>query len=259
MITKKRIMFLSANKMGIEIFKECINTFDAEYFVMTLSKDSNVVMYDSIENKKWHDLSNNVIEIKSIRAEGVKKILYDLKLDLIIMCGWRQILSQEFLNIAKLGLIAFHPTPLPIGRGPAPIINSILLGWKKSAVTLFFPDEGVDSGDIVDQEYFIIGEDDYAYDVYDKCIAAGKKLIRNNLKKIFIEKEKIRTKQDNEKATYLKKLKLKDNKICIDETPEMAYRKIRAFSKPYLGAFIQIGNKKIIIDRGRLCTKIKQS
>jgi methionyl-tRNA formyltransferase len=67
-----------------------------------------------------------------------------------------------------------------------------------------------------------------------------------------------RIKQDESKATYLNKITLKDNKIEVDGCPEEAYRKIRAFSYPYLGAFIEIGNKKIVIDEARICTKIKK-
>lgn len=256
-MTNKKILFLSANELGYQVLKQCIETSVAEFHVLTLSKNSKVVMYDSIENKKWHDICSNVIEVESIRDQKAKDIIFKINPDLIIMCGWRQIVDKEILDVPKLGTIAFHPTPLPKGRGPAPIINSILEGWKRSAVTMFYPDLGTDTGDIIDQYFFNIEENDYAYDVYKKCINASTSLIKRNINDVLLGQAK-RKPQNNKKATYLNKLTLKDNKIDYNCSPEIAYRKIRAFSYPYLGAFFEIGDKKIIIDKARVCTKIKE-
>jgi methionyl-tRNA formyltransferase len=254
---KNKILFLSANELGFQVFSQCQETVDAEFFVLTLSKDSKVVMYDGIELDMWYSTCNNVFEISSIRESKVKDVIKKISPDLIIMCGWRQIVNEEILNIPKLGTIAFHPSPLPKGRGPAPIINSILEGWKESAVTMFYPDSGTDSGDIIDQYFFNIEADDYAYDVYKKCINASRILIKRNISDVLLGKAN-RKSQDNKSATYLKKLSIEDNKISYDCSPEHVYRKIRAFSYPYLGAFFEIGDKKIIIDKARVCTKIKK-
>lgn len=258
MIKKKRILFLSANRMGLEVFKQCTKTLDAEYFVMTLEEDSNVVMYDGVDSSIWSSYCPNIIKINSIREYGVKEIIQELNLDLTIMCGWRQVLTRDIMEIPKLGTIAFHPTPLPIGRGSSPIINSILEGWTESAVTLFFPDEGIDTGDIISQSFFKISNEDYAADVYEKCIRSAKNLVKESLNNVLLNKPGLRRKQDEEKATYCKKITLKDNKISLKDDPESIFRKIRAFSTPYLGAYIDLGGKKLVIDKGRICTKIKK-
>ena len=160
-------------------------------------------------------------------------------------------------DIARLGMIGFHPTPLPLGRGSAPIINTILEGWKESGVTMFYPNDGIDSGDIIDIHRFNVCKNDYAQDVYEKCTKGAKNLIAKNLKSIILKKSK-RTKQDESKATYFKKISLKDNQIDLKSSAENAYAKIRAFSYPYLGAHIILDGRKLIIERGILCTEIKQ-
>ena len=62
---------------------------------------------------------------------------------------------------------------------------------------------------------------------------------------------KIRYRKTNielKKSTFFKKVTIKDNEIKLFEDDlEMTYRKIRAFSHPYLGAFIKKENKKLII------------
>jgi methionyl-tRNA formyltransferase len=176
---------------------------------------------------------------------------------LIIMCGWRQIIKKEIRDIPRLGMIGFHPTLLPAGRGSAPIINTILEGWGNSGVTMFYPDDGIDSGDIIDVCHFDIEENDYAIDVYKKCTESSKELIIKNLKNVILEKAP-RIVQDESKASYFKKIYLEDNEIDLWGTADEAYKKIKAFSYPYLGAYIKIGGKKIIIERGHLCTEIKK-
>ena len=54
--------------------------------------------------------------------------------------------------------------------------------------------------------------------------------------------------QDESKATFFEKLSLKDNEIDLNkESLEIIYKKIRAFSKPYKGAYIKRNGKKLII------------
>ena len=67
-----------------------------------------------------------MIRVKNINED--LSLVATLKPDLIVMAGWRQILSEDFLNLPKEGIVGFHPTLLPVGRGPAPIINSIISG-----------------------------------------------------------------------------------------------------------------------------------
>ena len=73
-------------------------------------------MYDGIDNKLWYDFGIPVYKIKNINdyIQEIKK----LNVNLIIMCGWRQIICKELMNVPSLGIIGFHPTMLPHGRDP---------------------------------------------------------------------------------------------------------------------------------------------
>lgn len=164
-----------------------------------------------------------------------------------MMCGWRQIIKKNLLELPKKGMIGFHPTLLPKGRGPAPIINTILEGFEKSGVTMYYISEGLDNGDIIGQEGFPVGPDDYAQDIYNKVTQSGKQLIRTYIP-LLVRGDAPRIPQDNHNATYLPKRTMADNKIDLKgDSIDVIYRKIRAFSKPYNGAFIIRNNKKLII------------
>lgn len=239
-----RVLFLSANKLGLEVLKELRKALRISAIV-TLSPNSKTVMYDGVDVSEWHGLGAQVYLIKEISDEV--QLFKKLNPELVLMCGWRQIVPEEILRIPTKGFYGFHPTLLPEGRGPAPLINSIMLNLKESGVTMFKVSNGIDDGDIVGQEKFIIEKDDYVGDVYKKATEATIKLIKYYLYRI--KDNKIQTKKQGEsKSKRFPKRKLLDNKINIDEDPmDVIYRKIRALSHPYKGAYIEKDGKRLVI------------
>lgn len=245
------IVWVSANIFGYELLKEAGFVKGADIkAVITLSKRSKTVMYDGIDNKRWYELKKKVFEIDDIAKE--EKLFRSLRPDLVVVCGWRQVMPGSILKIPKFGVIGFHPTLLPYGRGSAPIINTILKGDSASGVTMFYISSGIDDGDIIAQKRFKISPDDHAGEVYEKVIASGKALIKRYLPDV-IKGRAERKPQDNAGAVVFDKPSLKDNKIDPDtDSPETIYRKIRALSRPYKGAYIEKDGKRIIIWRAQL-------
>jgi len=248
---KIKIILLSANLFGYELLKEILKIEKAEVVaIMTLNEKSKTKMYDSIEGSRWHEFGIPVYGVGDINKE--LKPIKLLSPDFVIMAGWRQVINKEILDLPLKGFIGFHPALLPQGRGSAPIINTILTGLKKSGVTMFYLREGIDDGDIIGKLEFKIEKDDYAQDLYYKAIDAGKKLIKKFLP-LLIRGKAPKIPQDETRATYFPRRTLKDNKIDLaKEKPEEIYAKIRAFSKPYKGAYIKLKNKNLIIWRAEL-------
>ena len=245
------IIWLSANKFGFELFKEAKKIKNVKFKgIVTLSNNAQIKMYDGIENKKWKRFGIRMFEITDINKE--KRLIEKLSPDLMIVCGWRQKISKNIISIPKKRVIGFHPTLLPYGRGPAPIINSILEGVRLSGVSMFYLTNRIDEGDIIAQDKFLIDSDDHAMDVYDKAIRSGKKLVRKFLPLVVKGKAPVMV-QDKAEAVTFRKRKLKDNRIDLDkETLVQTYNKIRALSKPYEGAYIEKNTKRLIIWRAEL-------
>ncbi|MEO0087022.1 MAG: formyltransferase family protein [candidate division WOR-3 bacterium] len=250
-----RIVYLSASICGYEWLKEILLNKECQVVaIITLNKSAKTKMYDGIENEKWQEFSLPVYEIFDINKEI--PLLKTLKGDCLIVGGWRQIIGREVLSLFKKGVIGFHPTLLPKGRGPSPIINSIMAGIRESGLTMFYYTEKLDAGPIIGQKEFIIEDDDYAWDVYKKEIEKGKELIREYLPLIIKDKVKPRL-QDERLATYFPKLDKKVfNEINLKDGLIYNYRKIRALSKygkkelgllSYEGAYFYYNNKKIIV------------
>jgi len=177
-------------------------------------------------------------------------VIKRLKPDLIFVIGLSQIISKEILDIPKFGCIGFHPAPLPKMRGRAPIPWMILLGVRESAVTLFYLDENVDSGDIIAQEKYYIEETDYAIDVYNKILVALERIIKNYFP-LLLNGKTPRVPQDDSKATYLAKRVPSDGLINWNNSSNNILCLIRAVSKPYPGAYSFYEGEKIIIWRAK--------
>ncbi len=61
------------------------------------------------------------------------------------------ILPPEIVDAPDCGSLCFHPSLLPAFRGGAALAWQIILGAERTGVTVFRPDEGVDTGPIVVQ------------------------------------------------------------------------------------------------------------
>ena len=91
--------------------------------------------------------------------------------------------SYYLINKFKY-FVNIHNGPLPKYRGVNPINWALKNNENSHGVTLHHIDEGIDTGDIIDQEIFSIDSNLEVIDVYNQCISAGKKIIQNSILKI---------------------------------------------------------------------------
>jgi methionyl-tRNA formyltransferase len=80
----------------------------------------------------------------------------------------------EFCAIPKHGMIQFHPSLLPLHRGPASIPWAIIRGRSETGLTIFRPTPGLDEGPVILQKRVAIGPNDTAASLYfDKIFPLG--------------------------------------------------------------------------------------
>ena len=144
--------------------------------------------------------------------------------------------SHAILHLNDFECIMLHPSPLPKYRGGSPIQNQIIRGKKDSAVTLFIMDEGIDTGDIIAQEYLSL--EGNLNDIFQRITKIGFKLTKDILDNGFE-----RRKQNESESSYYLRRHPSESEICIDELEsldgEYLHNKIRMLQDPYPNAFIR--------------------
>ena len=97
-----------------------------------------------------------------------------LKPDLQVMAFVTLFVPEEFLNIPTKGSIQYHPSLLPKYRGPSAINWPIIQGETETGLSIFWPDNGLDTGDVLLQKKTPISDTDTLGSVYfDRLFPMG--------------------------------------------------------------------------------------
>lgn len=196
-------------------------------------------------------------KFSKINDEENIQIIKEIEPDYIFVAGLSQLVKEEIINSAKKGVVGFHPTPLPKMRGRAANVWQVLLGVHETKCSMFFIDDGMDSGDILGQEEYVIEESDYAEDVYRKIEEATYRLSKRVLKQAM-DGTLNPMKQNEEEATYLLRRAPEDGLIDWDAPIKKIHTLIRAVSRPFPGAFgMYDGKHHFIIWRAEMLTNNK--
>jgi methionyl-tRNA formyltransferase len=143
-----------------------------------------------------------VYQPASYRKPEVWEEFKALKPDLQVMAFVTLFVPEEFLNIPTHGSIQYHPSLLPAYRGPSAINWPIIKGEKETGLSIFWPDNGLDTGDVLVQKKTPISDTDTLGTVYfDRLFPMGVEAMLEGVDLVKAGKAP-RIKQDESKATY---------------------------------------------------------
>ena len=155
--------------------------------------------------------------------------------DLVIVASYGKILPKEIVAYPTLGVVNVHASLLPKFRGPSPIQNAILMGNKKSGITLMLMDEGIDTGAMIAQRSMPIGKDDLVGAVYKKLSSLGANFLIETLPR-FIAREITPQPQNDRSATLCQIIDREDGHVQWHDEALMIYNRYRALT-PWPGIF----------------------
>ena len=194
---------------------------------------------------------STVLFAQNINAPDVIDAMRRVEPDLCLIIGWSQICKAEFRAIARYGNIGFHPAPLPRFRGRAVIPWTILQGEATSGSTLFWLDEGTDSGPILLQTLFPVASDETARSLYSKQVANLAAMLPQAVR-LVQSGSAPSIPQDQTMASYCARRTPDDGIIDWHEAAPSILRFIRAVGEPYPGAFTFCEGEKLFIDQAVL-------
>jgi methionyl-tRNA formyltransferase len=127
---------------------------------------------------KKYAVDNNlhVLQPEKLKNPEFLNELKSLQADLQIVVAFRM-LPEAVWNMPPMGSVNLHGSLLPQYRGAAPINWAVINGETATGVTTFKLKHEIDTGDILLQESFPIGENDTAGEVHDRMKEIGAALL----------------------------------------------------------------------------------
>lgn len=175
-------------------------------------------------------------EIDHINDASTVQLLKSWECDLLVVLGWGQILSAEVLQTARIGAVGAHAALLPHNRGSAPINWAIINGESETGNSLMWLAEGVDAGDLINQQAFPITAFDTCGTLYDRVAETNRDMVLDLLTKLTAG-ESCGTPQQHTDALILPRRRPKDGLINWNSPSKEIYNLVRAVTRPYPGAF----------------------
>jgi len=188
----------------------------------------------------------------SWKTEEAAELMQSFDADVCIMAYVTLFVPQKVLDIPRLGTFQYHPSLLPLHRGPSSINWPIIMGATKTGLTIFWPDEGLDEGPVLLQKEVEIGPDDTLGSLYfNHLFPMGVAAMIESLDLVRDGKAP-RVEQDHSKATYESWCRKADAEIDWSKPVAQVYNLIRG-TNPQPGAWTTLKGQEVkIFDSARI-------
>ena len=239
---KTKIVFMGTPDFAVPVLEGLIEHYDV---VMVVSQPDKLVGRKQILTPtpvKEVALKHQIPVFQPTKIREDFEPIKVLEPDLIITCAYGQIISEELLNVPKIGCFNVHASLLPKYRGGSPIHTCLLNGDKKTGVTIMYMDKGMDTGDMVSKVEYQIQDDDNVGTLHGKLSQMGATLLLETLPSI-ISKTNNRVPQDNSEATYAYNIKREEEKIDFHNNGKKIINQIRGLN-PWPMAYFLVNNEE---------------
>ena len=172
--------------------------------------------------------------------------------DLMVMAFVNIFVPEAARDTPKMGSICFHPSLLPLHRGPSAVNWPIIMGATKSGYSWFYPTDGLDEGDSLLQWECEIGPDDTVIDLYFKKIYPSAVDSVLQVCELFRDGNPPHIVPDEAQATYERRCTRKHARIDWNKPVGQVYNLIRG-TNPAPGAWTTLNGAEVsIYDAERL-------
>lgn len=204
----------------------------------------------------------HVLQPEKLKSPEFLAALSSLQADLQIVVAFRM-LPEAVWNMPPMGSVNLHGSLLPQYRGAAPINWAVINGEKETGVTTFKLKHEIDTGDILLQQSFPIGENDTAGEVHDRMKEIGAALLVKTVKGLADGSLKERPQSSvvsselsvadlplttHHSLKHAPKIFTETCRIDFGKTAEEVHNLIRGLS-PFPGAFTMLNGKMLKLYR----------
>ena len=206
-----------------------------------------------IQNSPVHDCAKKYnLQVRcpiSLANSEELNHLKTLKPDAVVVVAYGQILPSDFLNLKNTIFLNVHASLLPKWRGAAPIQRAIMNMDKETGISIMKIVEKLDAGPVLLKSKIKIDKESNYQDISKKMSTLGAKLILDALDLIKSGNVNFSEQNENE-ATYAKKIDKKESKINWKDNASNIVSKINALN-PSPGCWFNLLGSRIKIIKAR--------
>jgi methionyl-tRNA formyltransferase len=180
-----------------------------------------------------------------LRDEGFLAALRAWHADLGVVAAYGKILTDEVLQIPRLGLINVHASLLPKYRGAAPIHRAVMSGEHETGATIMRVVKALDAGPVLSKVARRIDEHETSEDVERAIAALGARALVDIVDAIA-EGRASETLQDETEATYAPKIEKADGAVDWSRSARDIHNQIRGLY-PWPHAFTDLDGERTIL------------
>ena len=251
-----RIVINGQQAFGKACLESILNEGKDEVVAVYTAPDVDGKPIDPIK-KSALDAGLEVRQPSNFESPEILQELRSWNADLMLLAYVTIFVPEQARNIPKNGTICFHPSLLPLHRGPSSINWPIIWGANKTGLTIFWPDDGLDEGEVLLQKEVDILPDDTLGTVYfDKIFPLGVKATLEAIDLIRSGKAP-KIPQDETKATYESWCRRANAEIDWSRSANEVYNLIRGCNPQpgawttYNGEEVQIFDCELTVGSGR--------
>ena len=182
-----------------------------------------------------------ILEPLDANAAEFVATLRELKPDLLVVCDYGQILSNECLSTAPLGGINLHGSLLPKYRGAAPIHWAIYKGETTTGISVIHMTGKLDGGPILTRAAMAIAADDTTESIEPRLAQLGVAPVMEAIEMLqtWDRSSSLGEPQDPALATHARRLRKEDAVLKWKRTAVQLANQVRAF-QPWPGTYAQL-------------------
>ncbi len=238
-LMQKNIVFMGTPSYATTILKELLKSFNILALYTQEDKAVGRKQILTPSHTKAFLMQNfpsiPIFTPKNLKDESITRQIDSLKPDFIIVAAYGKILPKSILNLAPC--INLHASLLPKYRGASPIQSAILNAEEKSGVCTMLMDEGLDTGAILQSQECDI-KNKNSEEVFELLANLAANLCVDTLLNFH---KLIPLPQDENQATFCKKIKKEDGLIEFNNAREIYQKFLAFFTWP--GIFLENGLK----------------
>jgi methionyl-tRNA formyltransferase len=186
-----------------------------------------------------------VFQPARLRDEAFLATLRELQPDLGVVAAYGKILTDEVLQIPRIGLINVHASLLPKYRGAAPIHRAVMSGDPETGVTIMRVVKQLDAGPMIAKATRPVAAHETSVDVERDIARLGAQALVDAVDALA-EGSATEIAQDEAEATYARKIERSEGAIDWSQSARHIHNQIRGLH-PWPHAYADLEGERTIL------------